>query len=161
MNETELMRYCVELSRRKMVEENAAPFAALIVKDGEIVAEGINTAEADYDPTLHGEVDAIRKACAKLKTLDLSGHDLYTSCEPCQMCVAAIWWARIDRVFYANALTDTAELLPLDELTHDVTHPIHERSAPATQLLADEAKAIIVEWVDSGRADAVLGAKGA
>ena len=156
MNETELMQYCVDLSRRKMLEEGAAPFAALIVKDGEIVAEGWNTVEIDHDPTLHGEVAAIRKACKKLKTFDLSGHDLYTSCEPCQMCVATMWWARIDRMFYANALADTAHLLPLDDLTHEVTHPIHERRLPATQLLADEAKAIVVEWIESGRAAALM-----
>jgi tRNA(Arg) A34 adenosine deaminase TadA len=156
MTEDELMRYCVELSRRKMVEVGAAPFAALIVKDGEIVAEGWNTVEIDHDPTLHGEVAAIRNACKKLKTFDLSGYDLYTSCEPCQMCVATMWWARIDRLFYANDLAATADIIPLDELTHEVTHDIHDRVMPAKQLLADEARAIIVEWVESGRATALM-----
>ncbi|WP_119417961.1 nucleoside deaminase [Desertibaculum subflavum] len=152
MTETDFMRYAIELSRRKMQEIGAAPFAAVIVRDGEIVGEGVNTVLADHDPTLHGEVAAIRDACKRLGTFDLSGCDIYTSCEPCEMCVAAIWWARLDRVFYANALADTNHLMPIDGLTQDIRRPIGERSAPARQLLAKEAFDVIKQWVDSGEA---------
>ncbi|HEX2891243.1 nucleoside deaminase [Vineibacter terrae] len=156
MTEADFMRYAIELSRSKMQEVGAAPFAALVVKDGQIVGEGWNTVLTDHDPTLHGEVAAIRDACRRLGTFDLSGCDIYTSCEPCAMCVAAIWWARLDRVFYANALTDTAHMLPLDGLARDVAQPIGERSAPAFQLMAGEAYTVIKEWVDSGRSAALM-----
>jgi guanine deaminase len=156
MTEADFMRYAIELSIRKMQEIGAAPFAAVIVKDGKIVGEGCNTVLIDHDPTLHGEVAAIRDACRRLGTFDLSGCDIYTSCEPCEMCVAAIWWARIDRVFYANALADTADILPIDGLAHDVTHPIDARSAPARQLMAAEAYAVIKEWVESGQSAALM-----
>jgi len=156
MTEAEFMRYAIDLSRRKMLEIGAAPFAAVIAKEGEIVGEGVNTVLLDHDPTLHGEVAAIRDACRRLGTFDLSGCDIYTSCEPCEMCVAAIWWARIDRVFYANALADTNHMMPIDGLTRDVTHPIGERSAPARQIMAAEAYAVIKEWVDSGRSAALM-----
>jgi len=156
MTEADFMRHAIELSRRKMQEIGAAPFAAVIVKDGTIVGEGCNTVLLDHDPTLHGEVAAIRDACRRLGTFDLSGCDIYTSCEPCEMCVAAIWWARIDRVFYANALADTAGMMPIDGLGHDVRQPIGQRSIPARQLMADEAYAVIKEWVDSGQSAALM-----
>lgn len=156
MTEADFMRYAIELSRRKMLEIGAAPFAAVIVKDGKIVGEGVNTVLTDHDPTLHGEVAAIRDACKRLGTFDLSGCDIYTSCEPCEMCVAAIWWARLDRVFYANALVDTNHLMTIDGLTQDVTRPITQRSAPARQLMSAEAYAVIKEWVDSGRSKALM-----
>ena len=156
MTEADFMRYAIDLSIRRMQEVGAAPFAAVIVKDGKIVGEGCNTVLIDHDPTLHGEVAAIRDACRRLGTFDLSGCDIYTSCEPCEMCVAAIWWARLDRVFYANALADTAPILPLDGLAHDVGHPIGERSIPARQLMAAEAYAVIKAWVQSGQAAALM-----
>jgi guanine deaminase len=156
MTEADFMRYTIELSVRRMKEIGAAPFAAIVVKDGEIVGEGCNTVLVDHDPTLHGEVAAIRDACRRLGTFDLSGCDLYTSCEPCEMCTAAIWWARLDRVFYANALADTAHLLPLEGLTRDVINPIGSRSVPARQLMAAEAFAVIKQWVESGRAAALM-----
>lgn len=156
MTETDFMRYAIQLSIRGMQERGAAPFAAVVVKDGQIVGEGCNTVLVDHDPTLHGEVAAIRDACKRLGTFDLSGCDIYTSCEPCEMCVAAIWWARLDRVFYANALADTASMLPLDGLAHDVGHPIGERSVPARQLLAAEAYPVIRDWVESGQAAALM-----
>ena len=156
MTDADFMRYAIELGRRKLQEIGAAPFAAVVVRDGRIVGEGCNTVLIDHDPTLHGEVAAIRDACKRLGTFDLSGCDIYTSCEPCEMCVAAIWWARIDRVFYANALADTAHMMPIDGLTHDVSRPIGERSAPAQQLMAAEAYAVIEEWVDSGQSVALM-----
>src|ERR1700694_2437040 len=156
MTDADFMRYAIELGQRKMQETGAAPFAAVVVKDGQIVGEGCNTVLLDHDPTLHGEVAAIRDACRRLGTFDLSGCDIYTSCEPCDMCAAPFGWARLDRVFYANALADTADILPIDGLTHDVSHPIGERSAPAPQLMAAEAYAVIKEWVRSGQSAALM-----
>ena len=156
MTPDELMTEACRLAKESVDNNWGGPFGAVIVKDGEIVGEGCNTVLIDHDPTLHGEVAAIRDACRRLGTFDLSGCDIYTSCEPCEMCVAAIWWARLDRVFYANALADTDSMLPLDGLAHDVGHPIGERSVPARQLLAAEAYAVIKDWVDSGQAAALM-----
>ena len=156
MNDADFMRYAIELGHAKMLEIGAAPFAAVVVKDGKIVGEGCNTVLIDHAPTLHGEVAAIRDACRRLGTFDLSGCDIYTSCEPCEMCVAAIWWARLDRVFYANALGDTAAMMPIDGLTNDVSKPIDKRSIPARQLMAGEAFAVIKEWVDNGQSAALM-----
>src|SRR5258708_5155513 len=142
MDKLDFMRRAIALSREG-ADAGGAPFGAIIVKDGIIVGEGWNTVASDHDPTAHGEVVAIRDACKRLATIDLSGCDIYTSCEPCSMCVATIWWAKLDRVYYANALDDTRHYFELGELLRDVAHPIHRRSTPSEQLLAGEAYAVI------------------
>ena len=97
MNRDELMLRAVALAERNAASVTGGPFGAVIVKDGKVVAEASNTVTVDNDPTAHAEVNAIRKACAALGTFDLSGCELYTSCEPCPMCLAACYWAHIDR----------------------------------------------------------------
>ena len=99
------MRQAIALSSRN-IDNGGGPFGAVIVKDGEIVARGVNRVTAENDPTAHAEVNAIREAARKLGTFDLSGCDIYTSCEPCPMCLSAIYWAHIDRIFYANTQYD-------------------------------------------------------
>ena len=108
MNRDELMLRAVALAERNAASVTGGPFGAVIVKDGKVVAEASNTVTVDNDPTAHAEVNAIRKACAALGTFDLSGCELYTSCEPCPMCLAACYWAHIDRVYYAADREDAA-----------------------------------------------------
>ena len=103
------MRKAIELSVRN-VAEGGGPFGAVIAKDGEIVATGCNRVTDEHDPTAHAEVSAIRAACRKLNTFDLSGCEIYTSCEPCPMCLGAIYWAHLDRMYYGNNQHDAAEI---------------------------------------------------
>ena len=147
MDKLDFMRRAIALSSQGAAA-GGAPFGAVIVKDGVIVGEGWNTVASDLYPTAHGEVVAIRDACKKLGTIDLSGCDIYTSCEPCSMCVATIWWAKLERVYYANALDDTRQYFELGELLRDVAQPIGRRSTPSEQLLAGEALAVIKGWVE-------------
>ena len=107
MTREELMRKAIELSVRN-VSEGGGPFGAVVAKDGEIIATGVNRVTADHDPTAHAEVNAIRAAAKKLGTFDLSGCEIYTSCEPCPMCLGAVYWARLDRMFYGNDKHDAA-----------------------------------------------------
>ena len=105
------MREAVRLSLVNMREQGGGPFGAVIVRAGKIVARGWNEVTGTNDPTAHAEVVAIRKACKKLKTFKLAGCEIYTSCEPCPMCLAAIYWAHLDRVYYANTQADAARHL--------------------------------------------------
>jgi guanine deaminase len=148
MDKIDFMKRAIALSREGARAGLGAPFGAVIVKDGVIVGEGWNTVAVDLDPTAHGEVVAIRDACKRLGTIDLSGCDIYTSCEPCSMCVATIWWAKLDRVYYGNALDDTRRYFELTELLRDATLPIERRSTPSERLLAAEAFAVIKDWVE-------------
>ncbi len=104
------MQKAIDLSLVGMSSDDGGPFGAVIVKDGEIIAQGNNQVTSENDPTMHAEIVAIRKACKKLNTFDLSGCTLYTSCEPCPMCLGAIYWAHLDRVYYANTKEDVAEI---------------------------------------------------
>jgi tRNA(Arg) A34 adenosine deaminase TadA len=158
MTKDEIMRYAIELSRREMRGGNAAPFAAVIVRDGVIVGEGCNHVVRDSDPTAHGEVDAIRDACRKLGTWDLSGCEIYTTCEPCEMCLAAMFWAKLDRMYYANRLTDAEalgfDLTPLHAL---VRTDLEKRALTAGRLCAQEARAVLDEWAKSPAFDTFQG----
>ena len=109
MTKEELMRKAIELSVRN-VAEGGGPFGAVIAKDGEIIATGVNRVTADHDPTAHAEVSAIREAARKLGTFDLGGCEIYSSCEPCPMCLGAIYWARLDRLYYGNDKHDAAAI---------------------------------------------------
>src|SRR5688572_8688969 len=99
----DLMRRAVRLSAESMREGAGGPFGAVIVKDGKVIAEGWNSVTSTNDPTAHAEVMAIRSACEKLGTFSLQGCEIYTSCEPCPMCLSAIYWARLDRIYFANS----------------------------------------------------------
>ena len=109
MTREELMRKAIELSIDN-VAAGGGPFGAVIAKDGEIIATGVNRVTADHDPTAHAEVSAIRQAARKLGTFDLGGCEIYTSCEPCPMCLGAIYWARLDRMYYGNDKHDAAAI---------------------------------------------------
>jgi len=144
------MREAIAYSSEQMHAVGAAPFAAVVVKDGKVIGKGVNQVVTRHDPTSHGEIEAIRDACRKLGTWDLSGCDLYTTCEPCELCVAAIHWSRISRLFYANTLADCEPIgLDLAGLRATVRQALHARALPTEQLLHDEAFAVVQEWLGS------------
>jgi len=144
----EFMRRAIELAERNMRNYEGGPFGALIVRDGRVLAEGHNRVTSCNDPTAHAEVVAIREACARLETFALQGASIYTSCEPCPMCLAAIYWARIERIYFANTRADAAAIgFDDDFLYREIALPLRERSIPAQRLLGDEALVVFREWL--------------
>ncbi len=141
------MRRAIELSRKEMRAGAGGPFAAVIVLDGEIVGEGWNKVTSTNDPTAHAEVSAIRDACERLGTFSLDGAVMYASCEPCPMCLAAIFWARISKLYYANS-TDDAAAIGFDdrEIYHQIVLDDAQRDIPMERLLESEAIEVFREW---------------
>ena len=140
------MREAIRLATES-VEKGGGPFGAVIVKDGEIIAESSNSVTIDNDPTAHAEVNAIRKACKKLGTFDLSGCVVYTSCEPCPMCLGAIYWAHIGRIYYGNSRKDAAAIDFADDFIYEeLAQPLHRRRLPLVHLLGDEAITTFKKW---------------
>lgn len=143
----EFMRRVIALAILNVRSGQGGPFAALVVKDGRIIAEGANRVTATNDPTAHAEVVAIREACRALGSFQLTGCDLYTSCEPCPMCLGAIYWARPARVFYAGAAQDAAAAGFDDAFIYDeLKHPPERRGIPMQQLLHAESLAVFAAW---------------
>ena len=141
------MLHAVRLSAERMREGAGGPFGAIVVKDGRIVAEGWNRVTSEKDPTAHAEITAIRRACEALHDFSLRGCDIYTSCEPCPMCLAAIYWARIDRIFFANSREDAAAIGFDDALIYgEVSKPVADRIIPTLKLPLPEAQAVFAEW---------------
>ncbi len=140
------MRKAIELSIEN-VKNGGGPFGAVIVKDGEIVATGVNRVTANHDPTAHAEVSAIRTACQKLDTFDLSGCEIYTSCEPCPMCLGAIYWAHLDKIYYGNNKADAARIGFDDSFIYDeLALKREDRNKAMEELLPDEAIAAFRAW---------------
>src|SRR5262245_35692447 len=136
------MRRAVELSALAALEyANGPPFGAVVVKDNKIVAEGMNRVEATHDPTWHGEMEAIRMACITLKSPKLTGCTLYTTAAPCPMCVAAAYWAGIERIYYSATVEDTLNYGQADNrfLYKELALPPEQRQIPLTRLLPEEA----------------------
>ena len=141
------MREAIRLSLKKMRDNEGGPFGAVVVRGGRIVGRGWNQVTSASDPTAHAEVTAIREACKRLRTFQLSDCDLYTSCEPCPMCLSAVYWARIRRLYYANTRKDAAHIGFDDDLIYrEVALPIRRRNLPMKQLLRDEAIRAFKEW---------------
>lgn len=141
------MRQAIALSLKHMRANAGGPFGAVVVQDGKIIAEGFNRVTSTNDPTAHAEVVAIRRACEKLGTFQLTGCEIYTSCEPCPMCLAAIYWARPKAVYYANTKDDAAKIGFDDAYIYDELVKKHEnRNIPMYPLLRDEALAAFLEW---------------
>ncbi|MEQ8394665.1 nucleoside deaminase [Thalassobaculum sp.] len=150
MSDETYLRRAIELSRGNAQAATGGPFGAVVVRDGAIVGEGANRVTTDFDPTAHAEVVAIRAACRRLGTYDLAGAVIYTSCEPCPMCLAAILWARIDRMVYANTRADAAAIGFDDAWFYEqVALPIDGRALPAQRLLGDEARAVFQLWAQN------------
>lgn len=135
----EFMREAIRLANES-VKNGGGPFGAVIVKDNVIIAGSSNSVTIDNDPTAHAEVNTIRQACKKLGTFDLSGCVIYTSCEPCPMCLGAIYWAKIDRIYYGNNRTDARNIDFADDFIYDeLNRQFDERTIPIIPLLRDEA----------------------
>lgn len=148
MTKEELMRKAIELSVRN-VAEGGGPFGAVIARGGEIVAVGTNRVTLDHDPTAHAEVSAIRAAAKKLGTFDLSGCEIYTSCEPCPMCLGAIYWARFDRMYYGNNKHDAAAIGFDDAFIYEELElKPEDRRLKSEILLPEEAIKAFRDWTD-------------
>ena len=142
-----LIGRAVAISGERMRGGFGGPFGALIAKDGKVIAEGYNRVTSANDPTAHAEVVAIREACAALGTFSLEGCVIYASCEPCPMCLAAIYWARLDHIYYTNTRDDAARIGFDDAALYDeIARPIERRTIPMTRIPSTEAEAIFREW---------------
>lgn len=141
------MRRAIQLSRDKMMQGAGGPFGAVIVQNGEIISEGWNQVTSTNDPTAHAEVVAIRLACEKLGVFSLNGCEIYTSCEPCPMCLGAIYWARLDKIYFANSRLDAANIDFDDEfLYREIGLDLSKRRIPTLQMGREEAIAVFYEW---------------
>ena len=155
MDHEKFMRMAIELSENSVTQGQGGPFGAVIVKDGELVAGSANMVVPNNDPTAHAEVSAIRLACQKLGTFDLSGCEIYTSCEPCPMCLGAIYWARLDKIYYANTKIDAADIGFDDKFIYDELElAMAKRKLPIIQMMRDEALNAFRLWSEhEGRTD--------
>jgi len=143
----QFMEEAIRLSIEMMRCGEGGPFGAVVVKRNKIVGRGCNQVTSENDPTAHAEIAAIRDACKRLKTFQLDDCDLYTSCEPCPMCLSAMYWARIRSVFYGNTRKDAARIAFDDDFIYrEVALPIRKRKLIMKQLLRNEALAAFVEW---------------
>lgn len=146
MKKEEFMKIAIKLSIENM-QNGGGPFGAVIIKDDKIISTGVNRVTANHDPTAHAEVSAIRAACHTLQSFDLTGCEIYTSCEPCPMCLAAIYWAHIDKIYYGNSKQDAARIgfddsFIYDELALDPS----KRKKISEVLLSEEAIKAFQKW---------------
>lgn len=140
------MQEAIDLSIEN-VKNGGGPFGAVIVKDGKVVATGVNRVTANNDPTAHAEVSAIRNACSKLNNFKLEGCTIYTSCEPCPMCLSAIYWAGIDKIYYGNNAHDADHIGFGDQFIYDeIDKPKNRRTIPAEPLMREEALQAFRDW---------------
>jgi len=142
------MRKAIALSV-KNIKSGGGPFGAVIVKDGEVIATGANSVTKNNDPTAHAEVTAIRKAARKLGTFDLSGCEIYTSCEPCPMCLAAIYWARLDKIYFGNTKADAKEIGFDDSFIYDeIALKVEDRKIATSQMMREDALEAFKAWTN-------------
>jgi tRNA(Arg) A34 adenosine deaminase TadA len=147
--EEKFMQRAIELAIENVRSGRGGPFGAVIVRDGAVIAEAANCVTPSNDPTAHAEVVAIREACKKLGSFQLDGCELYTSCEPCPMCLGAIYWARPARVFYGASAGD-ASAAQFDDafIFREIAQPARLRKIPMAQVMRDEALAAFRAWLD-------------
>ena len=141
------MARAIQLSLENVLSGHGGPFGAVVVKDGTIIAEGANQVTSTKDPTAHAEVVAIREACTVLGVFDLEGCEIYSSCEPCPMCLGAIYWARLSRVYFGNADADASRIGFDDSLIyHEIAQPHSQRKIPMIQMMREEALSAFRAW---------------
>ena len=144
------MREAIRLSMENVQSGNGGPFGAVIVKNGKIIAIGVNKVTKSNDPTAHAEINAIRNACKTLDSFQLDECEIYCSCEPCPMCLGAIYWARPKAIYFANTKKDAAEINFDDNFIYlEMKLPFPERKLPTIQLLRDEAQSAFIQWQES------------
>jgi guanine deaminase len=149
-NHEKFMQMAIDLSEYNVKEGQGGPFGAVIVKDGMVLARSANKVVPTNDPTAHAEVSAIRLACQELGTFSLEGCEIYTSCEPCPMCLGAIYWARIDKIYYANTKADAASIGFDDHFIYEeLDLPMEKRKLPIVQMMRNEALGAFKLWSES------------
>jgi guanine deaminase len=149
MSDNKFMQRAAALALEKMRADQGGPFGAVIVRDDEIIAEGWNEVTSTNDPTAHAEIVAIRRACTALGVFNLQVCDIYTSCEPCPMCLGAIYWARLRRLYFANTRYDAARIGFDDEfIYHEISAEINARSIPTRQMESAAAQQAFREWME-------------
>jgi len=148
--EKNFIKAAIDLSKYNVDASNGGPFGAVVVKDGAIVGKGSNEVTTLNDPTAHAEIQAIRNACKNLNTFDLEGCSLYTSCEPCPMCLGSIYWANISNLYFAATKDDAAKAGFKDaNIYQEFSLSKEKRSIPTTQLMRDEALKVFEKWIES------------
>jgi tRNA(Arg) A34 adenosine deaminase TadA len=141
------MARAIQLSIENVHSGRGGPFGAVIVKDSTVIAEGANQVTSTKDPTAHAEILAIRAACAKLGVFELSGCEIYTSCEPCPMCLGAIYWSRLSRIYFATVAADASRIGFDDSLIYrEIAQPLTHRSIPMVQMMREQALAAFRAW---------------
>jgi len=144
------MREAIRISLENVTSGNGGPFGAIIVKNNKIIATGANEVTSTNDPTAHAEIVAIRNACKSLGSFQLNDCEIYCSCEPCPMCLGAIYWARPAKIYYANTKKDAADInFDDDFIYHEIELPINNRKLPTIQILRNEAQVAFKEWSNS------------
>jgi len=147
--ENPFMARAIRLSVESVQSKDGGPFGAVIVKDGKIIAEASNDVTGTNDPTAHAEILAIREACKKLNDFELKGCEMYTSCEPCPMCLGAIYWARLDRVYFGNTAADAAKIDFSDAFIYDeIARPHAQRNIPMIQMMHEQALEGFRAWAE-------------
>jgi guanine deaminase len=147
--ENPYMARAIQLSIDNVLSGDGGPFGAVIVRNGSIVAEGVNRVTASTDPTAHAEVVAIRAACAKLGVFELTDCEIYTSCEPCPMCLGAIYWARLERIYFGNVAADAAAIGFDDSFIYrELGQSLSQRSIPMVQMMREQAQTAFRAWRD-------------
>jgi len=150
MKGVDYMKKAISLAAENVRSQKGGPFGAVIVKDGQILSLGVNTVTSDNDPTAHAEVNAIREACKRLGSFDLNGCTLYTSCEPCPMCLSAAYWAKVDRIYFAADKVDAGNSGFSDAFIYDeISLPISDRTVPTERMLEEEGKEPFNLWKES------------
>ncbi|MDF1756082.1 MAG: nucleoside deaminase [Verrucomicrobiales bacterium] len=150
MKPEDFMREAISVSIQNVESGNGGPFGAVIVKDAEIIARGANLVTSSNDPTAHAEVVAIRAACDAIGDFQLTDCDIYCSCEPCPMCLGAIYWARLTNIYYGNSKEDAAAILFDDQFIYEeIERPITRRKLKTSQLMRDEALVAFQKWSTS------------
>ncbi|MGD0566925.1 MAG: nucleoside deaminase [Candidatus Sulfotelmatobacter sp.] len=141
------MARAIQLAIENVHSGRGGPFGAVIARSGEMIAEGVNQVTSTKDPTAHAEVNAIRAACAKLGVFELQGYEIYTSCEPCPMCLGAIYWARLSHIYFASVAADAARVGFDDSLIYrEMAQPHSQRAIPMVQMMRQEALAAFRAW---------------
>ncbi len=149
-DEEKFMREAIRISLENVTSGNGGPFGAVIVKNGAIIATGANEVTCANDPTAHAEIVAIRNACKQLGSFQLDDCEIYCSCEPCPMCLGAIYWARPAKIYYANTKKDAADINFDDDFIYrEIELPVNQRKLPTIQLLRNEAQEAFKEWTNS------------
>ena len=147
MDKNKYMQLAIDLAKENVKKGFGGPFGAVIVKNGEVIAQAANSVTSTNDPTANAEVNAIRQACKKLNTFNLSGCEIYASCEPCPMCLSAIYWAHIDKVYVAATKKDAAEAGFDDEFIYkELDLPENKRQLRTSELLMEEGQKPFIEW---------------